>query len=1044
MSSLDSLDPLKLDLSKPDPSKLTVADLVSLQSCQLEPIRRLSYIQPHGMLLTLQEPDLTILQASENGPQFLGLTGATLVGQSLQQLFPSAQVRQIVRCTAQLGPEARQSLQLKIKINPEPQDDSGATPGTTCSSGQFRHLQATLHRSSGALLLELEPLDLEQVSPIGPAGLSPRLRAALVNLRQAKGLAGLAQTLAQEIKALTGFDRVMVYQFEVDYSGVVIAESKPSHLESYLGLHYPATDIPPEARELFYQNWLRLIPDVNYSPAAIVPAQHPLTGEVLDLSAIALRGVSSPHIQYLQNMGVAASMTLSLVDEKQLWGLVACHHYSPRYIDHATRTACEFLGQFASLELVHRQEQELVRYRTQVKSIQDQMHGALVREPGLIEQVLRDNAPALLNLVQAQGMAIVLDNQLATVGQTPTQEAIWALVEWLLRQDEPEQLVFTDCLVRLYPHAEQLYPQASGLLAISILVRQPQRQSYHLLWFRPEQVQTVNWAGKLSDAVTVNPEGELRLCPRQSFKLWQEIVRGKSFPWQPAEIEAAREMRNTLMMAVLEFSQAALELAAERAAIASRAKSQFLAKMSHELRTPLNAILGFTQLMHRDRTLTDEFREHLDIISRSGEHLLALINDVLEMSKIEAGQLMLVDSCFDLHRLLYAIKDMFILKAADRGLELRVERSPDLPRYVCGDEGKLRQILINLLGNAIKFTFAGHITLRVKGYENPTGGLPAPYTLHIEVEDTGPGIAAQDCEAIFEAFMQTDRGRYMHGTGLGLSISRQFARLMEGDITVQSLLGQGSTFTCRVQLTTTEAVDVLPTEALRYVSGLAPEQPAYRILVVEDNPENCQLLVKLLEAIGFEVCAVENGADAIALYQEWHPHLICMDIQMPQMNGYEATRHIRQLEQQPQSLSSASHSRPPHTKIIALTANAFAEDQDASLKAGCDDFVAKPFSEAGLLDCIARHLGVRYTYAEDDPPLAVHPSHSAQPLSASSLRSLPQNWVIQVHEAALDLDETQLQRLIAELPAAQKPLAAALQTLVEGFRFETLVELTQL
>ncbi|MEH1787000.1 MAG: response regulator [Nostoc sp.] len=475
------------------------------------------------------------------------------------------------------------------------------------------------------------------------------------------------------------------------------------------------------------------------------------------------------------------------------------------------------------------------------------------------------------------------------------------------------------------------------------------------------------------------------------------------------------------------------------AAIASRAKSQFLAKMSHELRTPLNAILGFTQLMNRNEKIPSEFQEDLGIISRSGKHLLTLINDVLEMSKIEAGQLQLTESCFDLHHLIHSIRDMVALKALEKGIDLIVEQHKSVPRYVYGDESKLLQILLNLLSNAIKFTTTGSVTLRLEALTTRVGSVNSLdsisthnsqpiITLHLEVEDTGCGIAQSDIETVFKPFTQTELGRHAQGTGLGLSISRQFVRLMGGDITVQSILNQESIFTCEVLLSLVNSVDIIATETTRAVIGLEPGQPNYRILVAEDLRENRQLLVRLLESVGFEVCAAENGKDAIALWSEWHPHLILMDIQMPVMDGYETTRQIRGSE------------GGKDVVIIALTAYAFEEDYTTSTQVGCNDHITKPFLESFLFDKMAHYLGVRYRYREETVPKLDELSLSQKSLTAKDLQVMSPEWIIQVHQAALDLNDAELYNLIAQIPNQEQVLANALKYLVDNFQLEAIAK----
>jgi len=1004
------------------------AALVDWQECTAESIYAPTYIQPHGAVLTLEKTQLTILQASENIEFFLGIAADHLLGQPVQSFFSRTQLKKIVNFLNQ--ETLKQSSPFELRLNKK----------AVQIYQPLKHLRlrGILYRTADALILELKPwLSSQKTDPLRYYS---RFQEVILGLRCATNFSDLAQTLAREIKAITGFDRVMVYRFEVDEHGVVIAEEKEAHLASYLGLHYPATDIPTTARDLFYRQWVREIPDVNYKPIPLFPPHNPLKNLPTDLSDSLLRGVHPYHIEYLQNMGVVGSLTISLLNDARLWGLIACHHYSPLKLDFETRKTCELLGQFASIELVHHQEKMLNAYRSQVRAIQDELQRVFLKEPNFIEQVLICNRYQLLELVHANGAAILLDGELTLIGQTPTREQVYGLIEWLQQQSSQEQIFATHTLPQLYPPAKQFKDKASGVLAISIVLSYVRQKSYRILWFRPEQVQTVDWAGNPKDTLTVDESGKLRLCPRKSFELWKETVWEMSYPWQLAELEAATEVRNTLMLAVLEFSQAALEQVAERAAIANRAKSQFLAKMSHELRTPLNAILGFTQVMNRSSNTPSEFQEHLGIINRSGEHLLALINDVLEMSRIEAGQLVLTESGFDLLRLIHSLQEMFILKASEKGLRLNIEESPFLPRYLYGDQAKLRQIVINLLSNAIKFTDQGHVTLRVKGedgaLEKAEGEVgqadQKPFKLWFEVEDTGCGVASADVESIFEAFMQTEHGRIAQGTGLGLSISRQFARLMGGDITVSNAPVQGTIFTCQVTLHLPLAHDIEESRVNRQVLGLEPGQPPYRILAAEDVLENRQLLLTILESAGFEVRSVENGIDAIAQWQTWHPHLIFMDIQMPLMDGYEATRQIRAQEALTQQF---------HVPIVALTAYAFDNDRIASLEAGCTEYIAKPFAETAIFEAIARHLGVRYRYREELAQKADLSTQAA--LTAEDLKLMPMQWLEQTHEAALDLSDSKLRQLIAQIPLKEKRLIEAMNSLVDNFQLEVIVALTQ-
>ena len=478
------------------------------------------------------------------------------------------------------------------------------------------------------------------------------------------------------------------------------------------------------------------------------------------------------------------------------------------------------------------------------------------------------------------------------------------------------------------------------------------------------------------------------------------------------------ENRVTKRTHELQISKEQAEKAQHRAEVANQAKSTFLASMSHELRTPLNAILGFTQIMQRDKTATRSQLENLVIINRSGEHLLALINDVLDMSKIEAGRISLNLGSFDLYRLLDTTQEMLQFKTDAKDLQLLFERHPNTPQYIRTDERKLRQVLINILNNAIKFTSKGSVTLRVKPNTSDINNLL------FEIEDTGAGIASAELGTLFQAFTQTESGRKStEGTGLGLAISQKFVQLMGGDITVSSQLAIGTVFKFNIMAQSPLTEELQPQQKFKQVIGLVANQPSYRILIVDDRWENRQILVKLLQPIGFELKEASNGQEAIEIWEEWQPHLIWMDMRMPVMNGYEATEYIK------------SHLKGQATYIIALTASTLEEEKAIVLSAGCDDFVRKPFPEGILFDKMAEYLGVRYIYTENTGSEVIKSA-----LEPAMLEIMPKKWLIQLKQAASELDEEVIEELLKQIPDEHSLLVQALQNKVNNFDFDDIVD----
>jgi signal transduction histidine kinase/FixJ family two-component response regulator len=463
-----------------------------------------------------------------------------------------------------------------------------------------------------------------------------------------------------------------------------------------------------------------------------------------------------------------------------------------------------------------------------------------------------------------------------------------------------------------------------------------------------------------------------------------------------------------------------LHIALKAAEAANKAKSVFFANMSHELRTPLNAILGFSALLRREPGLTASQRDRLDIVNRSGEHLLTLINGVLEMAKIEAGRMQVEIAPFDIGAMVRDVTDMMQQRASEKGLLLQLDQSSKFPRYIRGDEARLREVLINLVGNAVKFTREGGVTVRLGAKKNGVEQLA------IEIEDTGPGISPEDQTRLFQPFVQLAKGGPQKGTGLGLAISRQYVQLMGGTIRVRSIVGKGSIF--RVELPLERAMEAeisnlaRPPQSMEGI-GLAPGQPAWRILIAEDEPANQMLLAELMTGLGLDVRIAENGKCAVEMFQQWHPHLIWMDYRMPVMDGAGATRAIRQL---PGSKD---------VKIIAVTASAFTEQRKELFAAGMDDFVSKPYRFEEIYGCLARQLGVKYTYRDTAPAAQAIPPV----LTPVMLTVLPGPLRKELEESLVSLDTARIKIAIKQASAIDVALGLALTHLADDFEYQEIL-----
>ncbi|MEG4403668.1 ATP-binding protein [Microcoleus sp. MON2_D5] len=506
---------------------ITALEEVDLTNCDREPIHLSGHIQPHGVLLVVREPELQIVQASKNTQDLLGIDAESAIGQDLSLFFDKIQLEKLKTCLRKENLKTVNPIKLTVE-----------------KAGKYLEFDCILHREEEEVLM----VELELAT--SPENLSVfsfynSVRATVSKIQSAPNLKELCQLTVEEIRKISGFDRVMVYQFDPEGNGAVIAEAKAEKLSPFLGLNYPSSDIPKQARKLYSLNWLRLIPDINYQPVPLVSGKNAASIQPLDLSFTVLRSVSPIHIEYLQNMGVAASMSISLIKDQKLWGLIACHNYTPKYLNYELRAACEFIGQVMSLELQSKEGNEDYDYKLHLKSIQTKIFEDISTSENL-SQVLVKCQNNLLEAVNAQGAAIVFGDNCYLVGQTPQGEALKYLTQWV-QNNLKKEIFYTDSLIKCYPEAEEFKDTASGCLAIAI----SPTQKIYVLWFRPEVIKTVNWAGNPNKPVETDEDGNPRLSPRKSFELWKENVRYKSLPWKQCEIDAALELKKAMINIVL-------------------------------------------------------------------------------------------------------------------------------------------------------------------------------------------------------------------------------------------------------------------------------------------------------------------------------------------------------------------------------------------------------------------------------------------------------------------------------------------------------------
>lgn len=725
-------------------------------SCDTDPIHTPGSIQPHGVLFVVDEPDLRIRQASANAAEIWNRSIESILDRRLDELMGAGAVECLKKCAAKVSIERNPTLVGTIVL------DSIAEPA---------RFAVVAHRIDGCLIVEFEfapnRIDASETET------NRHIQEFLFSLGEIADARELARRAAADVRRITGYDRVLVYRFDSDWNGTVIAEDRDPGMPSYLDLRFPASDIPAPARALYAKNRIRLVVDVDRAQIPIVPSLHPRSGEPIDQSYCILRSVSPVHIEYLKNMNTAASMSISILREGELWGLLACHHRTPRKPSFPIRSACDFIGGLLSMRIASSERTAYLSEKIRLKSIHEKLLAATASAEDF-RDALVDHSHLLFEYINAEGAAIVQNREVRLIGRTPPEHEVARLGEWILEHGSSE-IFHTESSHQLLPDWDRFHDRACGVLAISISKLYP----HYLIWFRPEAIRSVTWAGEPIDPDRL--DGGLH--PRASFEAWKEIVRGRSTPWSRNEIEAAIELRNSIVGIVLKKAEELARLSSELEH-SNKELEAFSYSVSHDLRAPFRHILGYAQLLREleGGSLGDEGRRFLDNVIDSAVQAGLLVDSLISLSK--TGQTALNPVEVDMNALVREIR-----RELERDLRGRNVRwiVGDLPPSVC-DLTMIRSVVYNYISNALKFTRGRDPAVIEIG-----GRVDGAETLY-HVRDNGVGFDMKYVEKLFGVFQRLHRVDEFEGTGIGLANARRIVARHGGRTWAEGAIGRGAVF----------------------------------------------------------------------------------------------------------------------------------------------------------------------------------------------------------------------------------------------------------
>lgn len=710
---------------------------VDLSSCDLEPIRVPGSIQPHGRLLVLEPESLALVAWSDNWPDaHLNAMPALLGARRMPVLLPGG---------------------------------SPVSLGTVEVGGEL--FDASAHRSERHLIVEFE-------AALPPAGNEAPIytlgRVFLPQLQEADTLVRLAALAAREMKRLTGFGRCLVYRFDEAGHGEVLAEEIEPGYDSYIGHHFPASDIPQQARALYLVNHFRLIADANYQPVRLRAVDAALTASDIDLSQAQLRSVSPIHLEYMRNMGTLASMSVSIVIDGRLWGLISCHDHAPRFLDTGTRLACEHLGQLLSLQIQSKETNGEVAERLELRQLTLQIVSHLAESDATLQHLVSE-ASLMLRVMRATGAAVVLDDEVWSVGDVPERAQVQDLASWIAGLGV--EVYDSDALAAHFAPAEAFAGTAAGVLAISI----SQVHRHLILWFRPEIVRTVRWAGDPHKPMSAHGG---RMHPRLSFTSWVEHIRGRSLPWSAAEAGAASELRQALIGVVLRRAEELAAVATELGR-ANKELEAFSYTVSHDLRAPMRHIAGYVDLVAQTegRQLSERAHRYLGHVKDAAAFAGQMVDALLDFSRM--GRAALKQRPVDTASLVDGLVRELTRLEPQRAIEWQIDAA--LPTLYA-DPLLLQVAVRNLLANAVKYSRTRHpARIAVRAVHDALGD-------GLEVQDNGVGFQMKYADKLFGVFQRLHQAEEFEGTGIGLANVKRIVERHGGTVRAVGEVDAGACF----------------------------------------------------------------------------------------------------------------------------------------------------------------------------------------------------------------------------------------------------------